>query len=613
MSRFDAFADLSPWLETPDLLRNRAAADPDSVMPDGTASAGSAGAGGPGALALLDGETVAAALVAADGRWLAGAAPAAVGWDADTEEGRRMLADCANAKAPLVRTLANADGAVGLVAAAPARQTMAWRLPTAVADALLQHPGAFVIVSSRGSVGGRPLADACVAYGFTGLETRVVMATVRAGTIRAAAEQLGITAQTARAAVSSAMRRVGVERLPAMVARLAALCFGMVPDAADRDRLLADVWGISDRQAAIGALVADGLSRGEAASALGLSEAVVKKEMDRLYQTLGVGSAATLAQAMVAARAMQWLMQATAGGAGHFEERREPLRLLRRADGSQVAWSDYGPASGRPVLVVHSSLSTRFVSRRLLKALHGRGFRPIAIDRPGFGLTDPIPGLEAGAHDPFTAAVDDVLRVMDAMRVRRLDVVARGGAHHVLALARAAPARVGRVVLVNPDPHARSDGRRVGTFGAFKEAYIRRPAMVRLMARVIASQLSGDKPYAMLARTLEGSPPDEAAMRHADIVEDFVRSVRPFGTGRYEGYVHEQTAHVTMEAPMPMPGTRGWHILLGAHDTLYDPDHVEPYWRHVLPDAGFRLVADGGRLLAMTHAELVAGMLAGLD
>lgn len=613
MSRFAALAELSPWLEVPDDVRAQATADPEALLPVPLSAEGLAPIDGGGMLALLDGDTVAAALFDADGRWLAGASAERLGWAGSGADARDLLVRAARSQAPIVCPLGAGDGSGGLLAAAPARLSAGWRLPAAVAAALPRHPDAVVVVTSHGSVGGRPLADACAAYGLTGLETRVVMATCRLGTIRAAAGALKISAQTARAAIGGAMAKIGSDRLPAMVARLAALSFGIVPDTADRDRLLADIWGISDRQAAIGALVADGLSRAEAAAALGLGEAVVKKELDRLYRTLGVGSSAALAQAMVAARAMQWLLRATAGGAGHFEERREPLRLLRRADGSQVAWSDYGPASGRPVLVVHSSLSTRFVGRRLLRALQGLGFRPIAIDRPGFGLTDPIAGQDVGAHDPFAAAVDDVWRVMDAMRVRRVDVVARGGAHLVLALARAAPERMGRVVLVNPDPHARSDGRRMGSFGAFKEAYIRRPAMVRLMARVAARQLSGDKPYAILARMLEGSPPDEAAMAQADIVEDFVRAIRPFGTGRYEGYVHEQVAHVSMTGPPAvLAGTRGWHILLGAHDTLYDPAHVARYWRTVLPEAGFTRLEDAGRLLAMTHAALVAGTLAAL-
>jgi pimeloyl-ACP methyl ester carboxylesterase len=255
-------------------------------------------------------------------------------------------------------------------------------------------------------------------------------------------------------------------------------------------------------------------------------------------------------------------------------------------------------------------MTTRFVSRRLVRALQARGFRPIAIDRPGFGLSDPIGGLVAGQHNPFEAAVDDVALVARQAKVQKLAVISRGAAHHLLAMGRAMPGLLGRVVITNPDPDSGSDPRRIGTLGAVKEAYLRRPAMVRLMARVLASQMTAENFPKIFARTLQGSPPDEAAMAEADIVEDYWRSVRPFSTGRIEGYVAEQMNHATMPPAEPLLDTRDWHFMVSGHDVLYDPELVMAYWRRVLPDATCEMVPDAGRLMAMTHAELVAERLA---
>src|SRR6185312_9257258 len=109
----------------------------------------------------------------------------------------------------------------------------------------------------------------------------------------------------------------------------------------------------------------------------------------------------------------------------------EPLRMMPRADGTRIAWSDYGPASGKPVLVVHSSMTSRPVSRALVTALQAAGVRPIAIDRPGFGMSDPFPGMEPGRHDPFAVAARDVASLCRKLKIASLDVVARGGAQHV--------------------------------------------------------------------------------------------------------------------------------------------------------------------------------------
>ena len=518
------------------------------------------------------------------------------------------VAAAAAGQPPAAMSIAAPDGTPAIIVHAPAAAASGWPLPPDIAAAL--RPGLVVAITSAGSITGRPLADAAAAFGLSGLEARVTIATIETGSIRLAAARLGIAYQTAREAVAAAMRRVGVNRVPALVSRLSSLGFGILPFGPDDTSLLADAWGISPRQATLGLLLAQGLSRAEAAAALGLSDAVIKKTLEGLYQILGVTSAASLARLLAEANAMAWVMQATAGEIGRFDSSREPLRFALRADGSRVAFSDYGPASGRPVLVVHSSMTTRFVSRRLVKALQARGFRPIAIDRPGFGLSDPLPGLVAGAHNPFEAAVADVELVADQLRPGRIDLVSRGAAHHVLALGRALPDRLGRVVITNPDPDSASDPRRMGFLGAAKEAQLRRPALVRAMSSLMAGQLTEAKFPRIFARSLEGSPPDEAAMTQADIVEDYWRSVRPFATGRIDGYVNEQTQHATMAPAKPLPGTVNWHFMVAEHDTLYDPAFVMDYWRRTLPDASCETVPGSGRLLAMTHADLVADRLA---
>jgi pimeloyl-ACP methyl ester carboxylesterase len=393
------------------------------------------------------------------------------------------------------------------------------------------------------------------------------------------------------------------------VTLLAEVSFGVLPEGGDDTSLLADAWGITPRQATLGMLLAGGLDRSEAARAAGVSDAVAKKEIERLYLALGVGSAAGLAKLVAEANAMQWMMRATAGGIGVFDNAREPLRYALRDDGSRVAWSDYGPASGRPVLVAHCSMTTRFVSRRLVRALQARGFRPIAIDRPGFGLTDPLAGLLPGQHDPFAAAVADVLLVARQARVRRFDVVSRGAAHHLLALKLAAPDLVGRVVITNPDPASRSDPRRMGFLGAAKEAAMRRPGLIRTAAGVMANVLTESNFRRIFARSVEGSPPDEAAMAEPDIIEDYWRAVRPFLTGRLDGYVNEQTQLATMAPAAPQPGTHDWRFMVAEHDVLYDPAWVMAYWRRVLPDATAELLPGGGRLMAMAQADLIVDRL----
>lgn len=557
-------------------------------------------------LPVLDERTVAAAVYSAGGRQLhATAAFVAAGCDALVDRGR--LATVSAGDAATWMPAEGADGAA-LVVYAPGPQTASWRLPAATHHAVQDHAPAVVVLTTAVDVRSPPLRDACLAYGLTGLQTRVALETIRTGSIKAAAGSLGVSYQTAREALAEAMKRVGAERLPGLVTRLTTLAFGIFPGRASTAEVLADVWGLTERQIVIAGMLAEGASRSQVAQLLGVSLAVVKKELDTAYFLLQVGSSAALARKLVEARALSWLTAATAGGVGFVESQSEPLRFALREDGGRIAFSDYGPASGRPVLVLHSSMSTRIVSRKLLRALHQAGFRVLAIDRPGFGLTDPLPGAAALA-DPFTAATADVTRVLDHLRIRRVDIVSRGAAQFLVALATAAPDRIERVVLVNPGPPYRYSGRAIGPLAIVKDAFIRNPATIRALAPFLAGQLTFNRLSRMVVQWTRGSPPDQIAARDPEFMADYFRSVRMFATGRYEGFLREQAAISRAGRPGPFPGAAGWRVLLGASDVLYEPRVVLDYWRERLPGAHFGIVSDGGRFLAMTHPQRVVEAL----
>ncbi|MBA4010470.1 MAG: hypothetical protein C0481_01265 [Phenylobacterium sp.] len=561
-------------------------------------------------LPIIDARTVAAAVYDSRGHRCA-ATPAFEDGGFEHLVDKLRLADFAAGADPAWVCIERDDEpATCLVAYAPADRVTTWRVPRQIHEAAAAHPRAVVVLTTALDSDAPPLRDACVAYGLNGLQTRVALETIRAGAIKAAAENLGLSYQTAREALAEAMRRVGAQRLPGLVTRLTTLAFGVFPGQGAASGVLADVWGLSERQIAIAGMLAEGATREEAAELMGVSLALVKKELDAAFSLLQVTSGAELARKLVEARALSWLTHATAGGVGYVEDQSEPLRFVLRPDGSRIAFSDYGPSSGKPVLVLHSSMTSRIVSRKLLRALHQAGYRPISIDRPGFGLSDSLPYHEAAA-DPFGAAVGDVPQVLAHLKIRRVDIVSRGAAQFLVALAHALPDAIGRVVLVNPGPPYRLSGRGVGPLGVIKTALVRNPAVGRVLAPFLAGQLTHQRLSKMMIQWTRGSPPDQKASSDPEIVADFFRSVRMFATGRWEGFLREQAAISRAGKPPPFEGARGWRILLGASDVLYEPEVVLTYWRQLLPGADFEIVSEGGRFLAMTHPDLVAEALAG--
>ena len=485
-----------------------------------------------------------------------------------------------------------------------------WQIPTAMADLENIPPGAVVLLTTIMSL-PQPLRRACQAFALTDLQQRVVLSTIRSGSIKSAASELDLAYATARETLSQAFVKTGTNGLSAMVSVLAQTAFGVLPNSADADALLVDIWGLSERQAAIAGLLAEGFSRADAARLLGISLAVTKNEISFIFTKLNVSSAPMLSRMLAEITALSVMMDATGGSLGLMHIPMEPLRFVLREDGTRIALSDYGPASGETCFIVHSSMTTRLASRHLVKSLQAEGFRPIAIDRPGFGMSDPVAGGETSDSDPFVLAALDHAYVADRLKLGRANFFMRGGGRFIIALDSIRPDLIGRVVIANPDPQTEPGGSRNGPFGALKEAYLRNPTVIKLMARIIASSLTKERMRRMLHRAFRGSPPDEAAMQDEEVVEDLYRAGRMFGTGKISGYVAEQIAFTCVNRLDPVRGKADWRILLGEHDTLHDPVEVEKYWRAVLPDSPFETVPGAGRLLAMTHAALVARRVRG--
>lgn len=485
---------------------------------------------------------------------------------------------------------------------APVSEAMMWNLPDSVRDAALSGANRIVIIAG-GTQSEGPLETAIRGFGLPDLECRVVAAVVRTGNSREAAGRLGLAYATVRTALSQAAKRMHQPNMPAVVRTVVAAAFGIFPDDANGPALLADLLQVTPRQAQIALLVASGVSRNDAAHAVGASPAVVKKELELVFNNLGLSSAAELSRLIVEVQALSILGRATDGATGFIDAAIEPARFAVRPNGREIiGWSDYGPASGRPVLVVHSNWSCRAVPRELLRELHRLGYRPIAIDRPGFAATHVG---RSNADDPFTQAVEDTLQIMDQARIGQIAVIARGGSHFVHMLKALAPDRVGRVVLVSPTLPTAASKRRIGIMGTMKEVF-QSQRLTELFFQLIAVQLTFERMEKLTRAVVKGTPADEALCDNRQFIRDRFRAVRPFASGNIIGGILEQRIISRGGFTFPPIKVRDWTIVQGDADNHNSFEDVVAYFAEALPGAPVIRVAGGGRFMTSSHAALIA-------
>ncbi len=116
---------------------------------------------------------------------------------------------------------------------------------------------------------------------------------------------------------------------------------------------------------------------------------------------------------------------------------------LRRPDGRTVAWSEWGPTEGVPVLRVPGTPGCRYTLRADRSLWRKRNLRMITTERPGFGASTRLPGRG------FAEVADDLAAVLDQLELDSVHVTGgSGSAPHELALAARHPTRVRAMTIV---------------------------------------------------------------------------------------------------------------------------------------------------------------------
>jgi pimeloyl-ACP methyl ester carboxylesterase len=209
----------------------------------------------------------------------------------------------------------------------------------------------------------------------------------------------------------------------------------------------------------------------------------------------------------------------------------------RLRDGRRLGYAEFGDHSGRPVFYFHGLPGSRLEAKLLDQPARRNGIRVIAVDRPGFGLSD----FQAGRV--IADWPRDISELADALGLDRFAVVGNsGGGPYAAACARyLAPRLTGAILVCGLGPLAERDAFTGMAFwvksvlGAARNS----PWLLTQIARTVVFCLRRVPEQALNFMALKASPPDRMILHEPEVrkilKEAFQEAVRQGGQGgKYE-------------------------------------------------------------------------------
>ncbi|WP_406439129.1 alpha/beta hydrolase [Streptomyces sp. NBC_00631] len=249
--------------------------------------------------------------------------------------------------------------------------------------------------------------------------------------------------------------------------------------------------------------------------------------------------------------------------------------------------------NGAPLVLLHT-LRTQAEHFRLLVPLIADHYTVYALDLPGMGYSEIVPG--ASYDEPaLRAGVERLLTELDLHDVTLVGESLGG----VLALTTAAdlPERVRRVVAVNPYDYRD---------GIARSSLLARVVIGGIIAPGVGKLIAAQEPRPVLRRILQGGVGDKAAFRE-DYLDELLQSGRRPGFPtvaralyrNMPSLIAARSRYPEVKAPV--------HLVYGENDWSRPSDREAN--KRLLPAADFTQVPGADHFIALERPEVVADLV----
>lgn len=274
---------------------------------------------------------------------------------------------------------------------------------------------------------------------------------------------------------------------------------------------------------------------------------------------------------------------------------------LERSDGRTVAWTEWGPADGVPLLRVPGTPGSRYNLRADRTAWAERGLRVLTTERPGYGASTRLPGRG------FAEPADDLAAILDRVGLEAVHVIGgSGAAPHQLAFAARHPDRVrAMTILVGAAPTTDEEFAREVGLNQAAHAFVQAGDVEGLRGLLLAQResLLADPLAAIRAVMATAPASDQAVMSDPGWEQTFALSVREALRQGVDGWADEAFALDGDWADVDLSAVRTsltwWHAASDANAPLSAARRL----LERIPHAELRLFGDDEGHMAAYHRE----------
>lgn len=356
---------------------------------------------------------------------------------------------------------------------------------------------------------------------------------------------------------------------------------------------LADIYQLTPKELRIVEHIVRGISPPNIAKTLHVSYNTVRTQLKSIYQKVDVNKQSELVNRILTGPAS---MLFQSHRSDEHNDQLSPLdQNITLDDGRNLCYRERGQAHGEPVLLCHSILGSRMECFDLHNDWAKRaGVRLIIPDRPGYGYSDPNPGLS------YKQWYEDALQLMDKLKIKRFSVIGYAvGGNYACELAVKDPERVKQMVLISAgSPLATPDDYHKATPLFMMQAQLAKhyPQLYRLFLVLIERGLHNTPSYYIDLLATRINEYDHVLLQQSHVQRLMQLSCTEVGRQGVNAFVDELRRY-TQEEPINFSKikipTLLWHGRKSSYVSLNTAEKI----RSQIPMGELNIVENAGHLM----------------